>query len=190
MFTSIENAAVIIIFIILTVSCIIQFMYWIIKKNNDHGIYLLIILFIALFIFSFIWYNERAFDTYEEVLNKIEKMYTNQHNTISNHNEINKRILFLEERIAHYQNNSNNFASLWLTLLSVLFITVTGFNLYNYNESKKKLEEIIEKGEESIKKIDSKIKEIDIKDAETAYRTDTDSTNNLGKIDAKGGDNV
>ncbi len=146
MFTSIENAAVIIIFIILTVSCIIQFMYWIIKKNNDHGIYLLIILFIALFIFSFIWYNERAFDTYEKALNRIEKMYLNKYgNTnissiISNHNEINKRILFLEERIAYYQNNSNNFASLWLTLLSVLFITITGFNLYNYNESKKKLE--------------------------------------------------
>lgn len=147
MFPSIENTTVIIIFIILTVSCIIQFMYWIIKKNNDHGIYLLIILFIALFIFSFIWYNERAFDTYEEALNRIEKMYLNQYgNTnissiISNHNEINKRILFLEERIAYYQNNSNNFASLWLTLLSVLFITVTGFNLYNYNESKKIMDE-------------------------------------------------
>lgn len=147
MFTSIENTTVIIIFIILTVSCIIQFMYWIIKKNNDHGIYLLIILFIALFIFSFIWYNERAFDTYEEALNRIEKMYTNQYNVISNHNEINKRILFLEERIAYYQNNSNNFASLWLTLLSVLFITVTGFNLYNFNESKKRLDKAIERAE-------------------------------------------
>ena len=100
MFTSVENTTVIIIFIILAVSSIIQFKRWIIKKSDEHCIYLLIILFITLFIFSFIWYNERAFDTYEEALNRIEKMYFNQYgNTnissiISNHNEINKRILF------------------------------------------------------------------------------------------------
>ena len=77
---------------------------------------------------------------------------TNISSIISNHNEINKRILFLEERISHYQNNSNNFVSLWLTLLSVLFITVTGFNLYNFNESRKRLDKAIDDCEETTKK--------------------------------------
>lgn len=71
------------------------------------------------------YYNTDLFDT---------------NSIISNHSLINNRIVFLEERIAHYQNDSNHFASLWLTLLSLLFIIITGFNLYNYNSNNKKIE--------------------------------------------------
>ncbi len=121
------------------------------SKSNNIVIYIIIILSIIGFIGLFIWYNERSINIYNEELTKINNMfYTNYYDTnsiISNHNEINKRIIFLEERIAHYQNNSNNFASLWLALLSVLFITVTGFNLYNFNESKKRLDKEIERAE-------------------------------------------
>lgn len=104
---------------------------------------------------------------------------TNINNTISNHNEINKRILFLEERIAHYQNNSNNFASLWLTLLSVLFIIVTGFNLYNFNEKKKEIDKLIK----SFKKRSNKaIKYI--------LNTANSRNDNVGAIINKRGKNV
>ena len=92
---------------------------------------------ISIFIFLFVWYNEKSIDIYEKSLTDINNMYNTKYydinNIISNHNEINRRIIFLEERISHYQNNSNNFASLWLSLLSVLFITITGFNLYSFN---------------------------------------------------------
>ena len=90
---------------------------------------------------------------YNKELAKINNLcnvkYDDINNIISNYNEINRRILFLEERISHYQNNSNNFASLWLTLLSVLFITVTGFNLYSYNEKKKILDTLIKRGQKA-----------------------------------------
>lgn len=61
---------------------------------------------------------------------------------ISNHNLINNRIIFLEERIAHYQNDANHFASLWLTLLSLLFVIITGFYLFNLNEKRKELNKL------------------------------------------------
>lgn len=88
-------------------------------------IYIIIIISVIVFLYFFIHYNKNSI--------------------ISNYNIINNRIIFLQERIAHYQNDSNHFASLWLTLLSLLFIIVTGFNLYNYNEQKKILEKDIEK---------------------------------------------
>lgn len=88
-------------------------------------IYIIIIISVIVFLYFFIHYNKNSI--------------------ISNYNIINNRIIFLQERIAHYQNDSNHFASLWLTLLSLLFIIETGFNLYNYNEEKKILEKDIDK---------------------------------------------
>lgn len=159
-------ALIIIFFVILIYGSIIIGYYNVnnLKLKNNIAIipyitvYIIVILSIGIFIFLFIWYNEKAINNYKDALNEINQMHFNQYgntninNTISNHNEINKRILFLEERIAHYQNNSNNFASLWLTLLSVLFITVTGFNLYNFNESRKRLDKAIDDCEETTKK--------------------------------------
>lgn len=94
----------------------------------------------------------------------------NKNSIISNYNIINNRIIFLQERIAHYQNDSNHFASLWLTLLSLLFIIVTGFNLYNYNEQKKILEKDIEK------------LEIILKNNEPTVVADTQKIENSGDI--------
>uniref|UniRef100_UPI0012F4B213 hypothetical protein n=1 Tax=Brachyspira pilosicoli TaxID=52584 RepID=UPI0012F4B213 len=112
--------------------------------------YIIIILSIISFIILFICYNERSITIYDRELTKINNMYNMKYydtnSIVSNHNEINRRILFLEERIAHYQNNSNNFASLWLALLSILFILFTGINLYNFNDKKKELEELIKEG--------------------------------------------
>ena len=159
-------ALIIIFFVILIYGSIIIGYYNVnnLKLKNNMAIipyiivYIIVILSIGIFIFLFIWYNEKAINNYKDALNEINQMHFNQYgntninNIISNHNEINKRILFLEERISHYQNNSNNFASLWLTLLSVLFITVTGFNLYNFNESRKRLDKAIDDCEETTKK--------------------------------------
>lgn len=78
------------------------------------------------FIILFIYYNNKSIEVYEKSLGEIKGMYyTNYQNDtnsiISNYNVINNRILFLQERIAHYQNNANHFASLWMTLLSLLY---------------------------------------------------------------------
>lgn len=113
-------------------------------------IYIIIIISVIVFLYFFIHYNKNSMKVYENSLEEIKKMYfanydNNKNSIISNYNIINNRIIFLQERIAHYQNDSNHFASLWLTLLSLLFIIVTGFNLYNYNEQKKILEKDIEK---------------------------------------------
>ena len=111
-----------------------------IVKTDDKKIiktfYTILILLISTFFILFICYNNRSIEIYENSLEEIKGMYyTNYQNDtnsiISNYNIINNRILFLQERIAHYQNDANHFASLWLAFLSVLFIIVTGFNLYN-----------------------------------------------------------
>lgn len=146
-------------------------------------VYIIVILSIGIFIFLFIWYNEKAINNYKDALNGINQMHfnlygnTNINNTISNHNEINKRILFLEERIAHYQNNSNNFASLWLTLLSVLFIIVTGFNLYNFNEKKKEIDKLIK----SFKKRSNKAIKYILNTANSPHNNIGDTINKRGK---------
>lgn len=186
-------ALIIIFFVILIYGSIIVGYYNVnnLKLKNNMAIipyitvYIIVILSIGIFIFLFIWYNEKAINNYKDALNGINQMYfnlygnTNINNTISNHNEINKRILFLEERIAHYQNNSNNFASLWLTLLSVLFIIVTGFNLYNFNEKKKEIDKLIK----SFKKRSNKaIKYI--------LNTANSRNDNVGAIINKRGKNV
>lgn len=99
------------------------------------------------FIILFICYNNKSIEVYEKSLGEIKGMYyTNYQNDtnsiISNYNIINNRILFLQERIAHYQNNANHFASLWMAFLSLLFVIVTGFNLFNFNEKKKELNKL------------------------------------------------
>lgn len=173
--------ALIIIFFILLFLILTVYSYN--KKLTNNKIYIIISVFIVIFIILFIYYNERNIKIYEQSLNKINNMYNIQYydinSIISNHSEINKRIIFLEERIAHYQNNSNNFASLWLSLLSVLFITVTGFNLYNYNEKKKELDKLIKsfkkKGSNAIKNILNRA---------------NSSNNNIGATINKGGHNV
>lgn len=115
------------------------------KTKHPRGVYIIIIISIIIYFISFIWYNEESKRIYKTSLSGITNMYYNTdlfdtNSIISNHNLINNRIVFLEERIAHYQNDSNHFASLWLTLLSLLFIIITGFNLYNYNSNNKKIE--------------------------------------------------
>lgn len=130
-----------------------------IVKTDDKKIiktfYTILILLISTFFILFICYNNRSIDVYENSLEEIKSMYyTNYQNDtnsiISNYNIINNRILFLQERIAHYQNDANHFASLWLAFLSVLFIIVTGFNLYNFNEKKKELDRVIAEGKDKI----------------------------------------
>ena len=128
------------------------------KAKHPIGVYIIIIISIIIYFIGFIWYNEESKRIYKTSLSGITNMYYNTYifdtnNIISNHNFINNRILFLEERISHYQNDSNHFASLWLALLSVLFITVTAFNLYNFNEKKKELEDLIKESKEKIGKI-------------------------------------
>ena len=128
------------------------------KAKHSIGVYIIIIISIIIYFIGFIWYNEESKRIYKTSLSGITNMFYNinlldTNNIISNHNFINNRILFLEERIAHYQNDSNHFASLWLALLSVLFITVTAFYLYNFNEKKKELEDLIRESKEKIGKI-------------------------------------
>lgn len=138
---------------IITSSVIRLFNFFNSKDQGENKIYALIIISISIFIILFICYNEKSLNLYNKELAKINNLcnvkYDDINNIISNYNEINRRILFLEEIISHYQNNSNNFASLWLTLLSVLFITVTGFNLYSYNEKKKILDTLIKRGQKA-----------------------------------------
>lgn len=129
-------------------------------KKHIRILYAVIILLMSIFIILFIWYNNKSIDVYEKSLVEIKGMYyTNYQNDtnsiISNYNIINNRILFLQERIAHYQNDANHFASLWLAFLSVLFIIVTGFNLYNFNEKKKELDKIIEEGKNAVNNINN-----------------------------------
>ena len=150
------------------------------KINSNIICYLIIILSIIGFIILFICYNEKSIKIYEQSLNKITNMYKIQYydtnSIVSNQDEIIKRIIFLEERIAHHQNNSNNFASLWLALLSVLFITVTGFNLYNFNESKKRLDKTIDDCNETLKK-----SEILINELENSHRKNESILNEFNK---------
>ena len=118
-------------------------------KKHIRILYAVIILLMSIFIILFICYNNKSIEVYEESLEEIKGMYyTNYQNDtnsiISNYNVINNRILFLQERIAHYQNDANHFASLWLTLLSLLFVIITGFNLFNLNEKQKELDRLIE----------------------------------------------
>lgn len=136
-----------------------------IVKTDDKKIiktfYTILILLISIFFIIFICYNNKSIEVYEKSLGEIKDMYyTNYQNDtnsiISNYNIINNRILFLQERIAHYQNDANHFASLWLAFLSVLFIIVTGFNLYNFNEKKKELDKIIEEGRNAVEGIKNK----------------------------------
>lgn len=147
---------IIIILFVIFYSIIIPIIEWSNMNNKNEkskhpvAIYVIIVISIIIYFIGFIWYNEESKRIYKTSLSGITNMYYNTdlfdtNIIISNHNFINNRIIFLEERIAHYQNNSNHFASLWLALLSVLFITVTGFNLYNYNEQKKTLDKDIEK---------------------------------------------
>ena len=120
------------------------------KAKHSIGVYIIIIISIIIYFIGFIWYNEESKRIYKTSLSGITNMFYNinlldTNNIISNHNFINNRILFL--------NDSNHFASLWLALLSVLFITVTAFNLYNFNEKKKELEDLIRESKEKIGKI-------------------------------------
>ena len=120
------------------------------NKEQYIGCYILILASIIVFFSLFACYNNKSIEVYENSLEEIKGMYyTNYQNDtnsiISNYNVINNRILFLQERIAHYQNDANHFASLWLTLLSLLFVIVTGFNLFNFNEKKKELDKLIER---------------------------------------------
>ena len=125
------------------------------EKKHIRILYAITILSIVSFIILFICYNNRSIEIYENSLEEIKGMYyTNYQNDtnsiISNYNVINNRILFLQERIAHYQNDANHFASLWLAFLSLLFIIVTGFNLFNFNEQKKELDKVIAEGKDKV----------------------------------------
>lgn len=127
--------------------------------------HIVVIISIIIYFIGFIRYNEENKRIYKTSLSGITNMFYNinlldTNNIISNHNFINNRILFLEERIVHYQNDSNHFASLWLALLSVLFITVTGFNLYNFNEQKKILSKSIDECNSVTEKANEIIKSI------------------------------
>lgn len=138
------------------------------KAKHSIGVYIIIIISIIIYFIGFIWYNEESKRIYKTSLSGITNMFYNinlldTNNIISNHNFINNRILFLEERIAHYQNDSNHFASLWLALLSVLFIIITGFNLYNYNSNNKKIErdlDLLDKFKENVTKFKEEINDI------------------------------
>ncbi|WP_295298901.1 hypothetical protein [uncultured Brachyspira sp.] len=138
------------------------------KAKHSIGVYIIIIISIIIYFIGFIWYNEESKRIYKTSLSGITNMFYNinlldTNNIISNHNFINNRILFLEERIAHYQNDSNHFASLWLALLSVLFIIITGFNLYNYNSNNKKIErdlDLLDKFKENVTKFKEEIDDI------------------------------
>ncbi len=117
------------------------------KTKHPIGVYIIIIISIIIYFIGFIWYNEESKRIYKTSLSGITNMYYNTdlfdaNSIMSNHNLINNRIIFLEERIAHYQNDANHFASLWLTLLSLLFVIITGFNLFNLNEKRKELNKL------------------------------------------------
>lgn len=155
------------------------------KINSNIICYLIIILSIIGFIILFICYNEKSIKIYEQSLNKITNMYKIQYydtnSIVSNQDEIIKRIIFLEERIAHHQNNSNNFASLWLALLSVLFITVTGFNLYNFNDSKKRLDKTTKEFKQESNKLIKKFKQKGRKVINKfLYEVDQNDNKNIG----------
>ena len=168
------HIVVIIMLFVIFYSIIIPIIEWS-KMNNKNqkakhpiGVYIIIIISIIIYFIGFIWYNEESKRIYKTSLSGITNMYYNTYifdtnNIISNHNFINNRILFLEERIAHYQNDSNHFASLWLALLSVLFIIITGFNLYNYNSNNKKIErdlDLLDKFKENVTKFKEEIDDI------------------------------
>ena len=168
------HIVVIIMLFVIFYSIIIPIIEWS-KMNNKNqkakhpiGVYIIIIISIIIYFIGFIWYNEESKRIYKTSLSGITNMFYNinlldTNNIISNHNFINNRILFLEERIAHYQNDSNHFASLWLALLSVLFIIITGFNLYNYNSNNKKIErdlDLLDKFKENVTKFKEEIDDI------------------------------
>lgn len=162
--TNVVYIVIVIISFVIFYSIIIPIVEWSNMKNQKSkhpiAIYIIIVVSIIIYFIGFIWYNEESKRIYKTSLNGITNMYYNTvlfdtNSIVSNHNFINNRILFLEERIVHYQNDSNHFASLWLALLSVLFITVTGFNLYNYSEQKKTLDRDIEKLENILKNNES-----------------------------------
>lgn len=192
MFTIIE-----IILLITIILFIIYNLYHICNKTIELTIILnlAVLILILVFIILFERHNNQSIKVYEDSLKKIENIFTNTtfsdiNSIISNHNIINSRIIFLEERIIHHQNNSNNFASLWLTLLSVLFITVTGFNLYNFNENKKNLEKIIKEGEDSVGKINKKINEVESLRVEIAESNNNSLKKQNDKIEDGEGNNV
>lgn len=145
------HIVVIIMSFVIFYSIIIPIIEWS-KMNNKNqkakhpiGVYIIIIISIIIYFIGFIWYNEESKRIYKTSLSGITNMYYNTYifdtnNIISNHNFINNRILFLEERISHYQNDSNHFASLWLALL---------------NEKKKELEDLIKESKEKIGKVSS-----------------------------------
>ena len=169
------HIVVIIMSFVIFYSIIIPIIEWS-KMNNKNqkakhpiGVYIIIIISIIIYFIGFIWYNEESKRIYKTSLSGITNMFYNinlldTNNIISNHNFINNRILFLEERISHYQNDSNHFASLWLALLSVLFIIITGFNLlYNYNSNNKKIErdlDLLDKFKENVTKFKEEIDDI------------------------------
>ena len=160
------HIVVIIMLFVIFYSIIIPIIEWS-KMNNKNqkakhsiGVYIIIIISIIIYFIGFIWYNEESKRIYKTSLSGITNMFYNinlldTNNIISNHNFINNRILFL--------NDSNHFASLWLALLSVLFIIITGFNLYNYNSNNKKIErdlDLLDKFKENVTKFKEEIDDI------------------------------